>query len=36
MQDDGCCSDRLVISNDHTFYDMYDVTHLNFVSIFCH
>jgi hypothetical protein len=36
MWHDGRRSDRLVLSNDRSFYDTYDITHLTFVNIFCH
>jgi len=32
----GCHSDWFVLSTDRSFYDSYDITHLNFVSIFSH
>jgi hypothetical protein len=34
IQHDGCHSYRFVIRTDRSFYDTYDITHLNFVSIF--
>jgi len=36
IQDDGCRSDRFGVRTDHSFFDTYDITHLNFVSIFRH
>jgi hypothetical protein len=35
MQNDSHHSDRFIFSSDHSFYDLYNITHLNFVSIFC-
>jgi len=34
MHHDGRHSDRLVLNTDRSFYDMYVITHLNFVSKF--
>ena len=36
MQHDGRRSDWFVLSTDRSFYDTYDITYLNFVSIFRH
>ena len=36
MQHDGRRSDWFVLSTDRSFYDTYDITHLNFVTIFRH
>jgi len=36
MQHDGRRSDWFVLSTDCSFYDTYDITHLNFVSMFRH
>jgi len=33
---DSCPSDQFVMRTDHSFYDTYNITHLNFVSTFCH
>jgi len=33
---DGCYSARFVMSTDCSFCDTYDITHFNFMSIFCH
>jgi len=36
MQHNGGYSDRFELSTGCSFYDSYDITHLNFGSIFCH
>jgi len=36
MQHDGRHSDRFVLGTDLSFYDLYDITHLYFVSLFHH
>jgi len=36
MQHDSHHSDKFVLSTDRSFYNWYDITHLNFVSKFWH
>jgi len=36
MQHDGCHTERFVLCTDQSFYNLYDITHLKFISPFRH